>query len=94
MEKKVLVGLKNEWFAQYSQTSRDDKNALGEIYMRLESLTNGRGYENHGAIISKLQYVLSGQHGGDRPTTPWAIDWANRLLCALQEEAARIHLAD
>jgi hypothetical protein len=83
-----------EWDDNYSKTSTDDKHALGEIWMRAQSLYNGSGYETHNAIIEKLEFALSDKNKGYRPTTEFAINWTNRMIEVMRKLAAIYHLAD
>jgi len=86
--------LLKEWDENYTNTSIDDKFALGEVWMRAQNLYNGAGYETHNVIISKLEFALSPKNTGYKATTPFAIDWANRMISIMRELAQIYHLAD
>lgn len=89
-----LGELLNQWDEKYSKTSTDDKYALGEIYMRAQTLYTGSGYETPNSILSKLEFALSTNNKGWKPTTKFAIGWAQNMIEAMKERAAIYHLAD
>lgn len=86
--------LLKEWDDNYSKTSSDDKYALGEIYMRAQSLYAGAGYGTYNVIISKIEFVLSKNNKDYKPTTAFAIDWSHRMIETMKKLASIYHLAD